>query len=106
MQFLVCNLFLHILFGVDDSISTSTIDVGVQCDIMLLLLLTSTPSHYYGSEEGDETSLPHDQTDHVDYILSESLGEVNEEFRRAEEGSEIEDGALNQSTTLVHHVLS
>ena len=69
-------------------------------------LLTSTPSHYHGSEEGDEISLPHDQTDHEDHILSESWGEVNEEFRRAEEGSEIEDGALNQSTTLVHHVLS
>ena len=106
MQFFVCNLFLRILFGVDVSISISTFDVDVQCDIMLLPLLTSNPSHYHGSEEGDETSLPHDQTDHVDYILSESLGEVNEEFRRAEEGSEIEGGALNQSTTLVHHALS
>lgn len=100
VTFLVCNLFLHILLGVNVSISTSTIDVGVQCDIMLLPLLTSTPSHDHGSEEGDGISLPHDQTDNVDYI-SESWGEVTEEPREAdhEECSEIENGALNQSTT-------
>ena len=58
VTFLVCNLFLHILLEANVS---NTIDVGFQCDIMLLPLLTSIPSHYQGSEEGDEISLPHDQ---------------------------------------------
>ena len=71
------------------------IDVGVQCDIALLSLLTSDSKSW--SEEDDEISLPHHPTDHVDH-KSESWGEVTEEPKEAEEDSEVEEDVLNQST--------
>ena len=66
--------------GVNVCLTASTVDVGVQCNL-LPILMTSTPKHSDESEE-DEINLPQDQ---MEYNLPASWGEVTEEVREDSE---------------------
>jgi len=62
--------------GVNVNISNSINDVGVQCDLISLPLLTSTPTQCIESEEEDDIILPQD---HGEDNLSQSWGDITEE---------------------------
>ena len=66
--------------GVNGNISTSITDVGVQCDLIQLPLLTSTPTQCIESEE-DNIILPQD---HGEDNLSQSWGDIVEELSEAD----------------------
>ena len=68
----------HLLFFY---ISTSIIDVGVQCDLIPLPLLTSTPTQCIESEEETNIILPQD---HSEDNLSQSWGDIAEEPSEAD----------------------
>ena len=83
----VCVQFtkVHLCFyaGVNVSLTASTVDVGVQCNL-IPILMTSTPKH--SDESEDEINLLPDQTGDN---LSASWGEVTEEIREDSEDDDI-----------------
>ena len=89
------SLFVCALFGVNVNISTSTIDVGVQCDIIPLPLMTSTPTQSIDSQEGEDSSLPQD---HGEDNLSQSWGDITEEPREVDCSGTAENDVVEHST--------
>ena len=63
--------------GVNVCLTASTVDMGLQCNL-IPILMTSTPKHSDESEEEDEINLLQDQ---MKDNLSASWGEVTEEVR-------------------------
>ena len=74
-------LFFLCTLGVNVNISTSINDVGVQCDLISLPLLTSTPTQCIESEEEDDIILPQD---HGEDNLSQSWGDITEDPSEAD----------------------
>lgn len=70
--------------GVNVCLTASTVDVGVQCNL-IPVMMTSTPKHSNDSEE-DEINLPPEQ---IGDNLSASWGEVTEEVREDSEDEDI-----------------
>ena len=80
---------MHI--GVNVNIRASVIDVGVQCDIIPLPLMTSTPTKSMESHEGDDSTLPQDN-------LSQSWGDITGEPREVDCSETAEDDVVEHST--------
>lgn len=84
----VCVQFtkVHLCFyaGVNVSLTASTVDVGVQCNL-IPLVMTSTPKHSDESEDDEINLLPDQMGDN----LSASWGEVTEEIREDSEDDDI-----------------
>ena len=81
--------------GVNVNISTSITDVDVQCDLIHLPLLTSTPTQCIESEEEDDIILPQD---HGEDNLSQSWGDIVEEPSEADCSETTEADELKHST--------
>ena len=88
--------FVCTLLGVNVNIRSSTIDVGVQCDIIPSPLMTSTPTQSIASLEEEDSNHPQN---HGEDNLSQSWGDITEEPRDADCSETAEDDVVERSTT-------